>query len=86
MGSVSLANITLVSRWDVNYANDEQLRDVLACYFTWNHPYQRFFDETWFAHGLHENESGEMSKLLVHAVIAYGAVEMILPFFQQSSY
>ena len=59
---------------NITYADDGLFRDILRSYFTWDHPYQRFFDEEAFLQGLAKSSSELASDLLTNAVIMYGAV------------
>lgn len=67
------------SDWNVMYASNDDFRGILCSYFTWDHPYQRFFDESCFFRGVQGEKSEMISELLVHAIIAYGAVGVFLP-------
>ena len=60
--------------WGVTYISDEAFRNILCSYFVWDHPTWRFFDEDAFLNGLLHQPSELPSELLVHAVVAYGAV------------
>jgi len=64
--------------WGIEYADDDDLCGILISYFTWDHPTWRFFDEDLFLDGLVDGGSYFCSRLLLHAVMAYGSVNIHL--------
>jgi len=59
--------------WGITYADDEDIFNILASFFAWDHPCRRFFDEHIFLDGLVDGGSEFCSSLLLHTVLAYGA-------------
>lgn len=64
--------------WGITYADDDEILNILASFMAWDHPCRRFFDEHVFLDGLVAGGSEFCSTLLVHTVLAYGAVSLII--------
>ena len=62
------------SQWDVTYADDDDIFGIFSSFFAWDHYSWRFFDEDLFFEGLLQGGSDFCSKVLVHAILAFGAV------------
>lgn len=62
------------SHWGVTYIEDDTFRNIICSYFVWDHPSWLLFDENAFLDGLVHRPSELPSNLLVHAVLAWGAV------------
>jgi len=62
------------SQWDISYADDDDIFGILSSFFAWDHYSWRFFDEDLFFEGLVQGGSDFCSKVLVHAILAFGSV------------
>lgn len=60
--------------WNVHYADDNTLLDILKCYFVWENPTLGLVDEESFWDGLIEGGSDFCNESLVHAIVAFAAV------------
>ena len=66
--------------WGATYVDDVGFRNILSSYFVWDHQAGRPFDEDDFLDGLLGLPSVSCSELLVHSVLAYGAVRFCCTF------
>lgn len=63
--------------WDVDYADDNAMLEIIKCYFVWENPTLGFVDEEAFWEGLLAGGSDFCNKALVHAIVAFGAVSLL---------
>ena len=62
------------SDWGVTYLDDSSFRNILRCFFTWDHESFTFFDRDIFLDHLVKGQESEFCcSLLVHALMALGS-------------
>lgn len=59
------------SDWGVTYLDDSSFRNIVRCFFTWDHPSFTLFDQNLFLDELVKGQTSEFcSSLLIHALMA----------------